>query len=196
MPIRASSVKYLQPEDVTRIIRAAPGIRDKAILAVMYNCGLRRSEIALLRRDDFVNDRGHAGMLKVKRLKKGSLYEHEIPLWSRTSRLLRDYLATRADGLEPLFLSRVRAPVSGQAIYLMFRDVAESLGLPADLRHPHVLRHSIGVHLRNMGIPIDEIREHLGHDDINTTLIYARVLSPTKTRSALLAEHSHHIAGF
>lgn len=196
MPIRAASVKYLQPEDVSRVIQAAPGVREKAILAVAYNCGLRRSEIGLLTREDFVEARGHAGMLKVKRVKKDGLFEHEIPLWSRTSRLLREYLNTRHDFLEPLFLSRVRRPYSGQMVYLVFRSLAESLGFPPDLWHPHVLRHSIGVHLRNMGIPIDEIREHLGHDDINSTLVYARVLSPVKTRSALLAEHSHHVASF
>ena len=196
MPIRAASVKYLQPEDVSRVINEATGIREKALLAVVYNCGLRRSEVSLLRREDFVEARGHAGMLKVKRVKKDGLFEHEIPLWSRTSRLLRDYLATRTDSLDPLFLSRVRKPFSGQMVYLVFRTIAEGLGFTPDLWHPHVLRHSIGVHLRNMGIPIDEIREHLGHDDINSTLVYARVLSPVKTRSALLAEHSHHIASF
>jgi len=196
MPIRAASVKYLQPEDVSRVIQAAAGIREKAILAVVYNCGLRRSEVSLLRRDDFVESRGHAGMLKVKRVKKDGLFEHEIPLWSRTSRLLREYLDTRRDSLEPLFLSRVRRPYSGQMVYLLFRSLAQALGFPNSFWHPHVLRHSIGVHLRNMGISIDEIREHLGHDDINSTLVYARVLNPVKTRSALLAEHSHHVASF
>ena len=174
----------------------AEGARDKALLAVVYNCGLRRGEVRFLSRDDYVRRRGMGSLLKVKRLKKGGLMEFEIPLWARTSRLLDKYLAGRRDSMDPLFLTRVGTPMSGQMVYYIYRDAARLAGIPLDRRHPHAMRHSIGTHLKNAGIPIDEIKEHLGHDSIESTLVYARVIDPVKTRSSLLTEASHHVARF
>jgi site-specific recombinase XerD len=135
-------------------------------------------------------------MLKVKRLKKTGFYEHEIVLFRRAAKLLSDYLATRTDYSDALFIGKTGLPLSGQSVYCAFRQAARAAGLPMALWHPHSLRHSIGVHLRNMGVPIDEIKEHLGHDSLESTLQYARVVTPTKARTAMMAEHSHCIARF
>jgi integrase/recombinase XerD len=195
MPISSSPLKYLTAEQVSAVVDNAPPPRDKALVALLYNCGLRRAEVGLLTRSD-LTPRSGGGMLRVKRLKKAGFYEHEIVLLRRTAKLLEEYLATRSDYADAMFIGRTGLPLSGQSVYCAYRQAAKAAGIPRDLWHPHALRHSIGVHLRNMGTPIDEIKEHLGHDSLESTLQYARVVTPTKARTAMMAEHSHCIARF
>jgi integrase/recombinase XerD len=194
---------YFEPEEVEAVLRSAPRLRDKALLAVVYQCALRRGEVAFLRRDDYNPGRG---MLKVTRLKKDGAFTHEIALWRRTKQLLNKYLASRRDHFDALFLSRKGGDsVGGHAVYRIFRNAAEKAGMavrqPRDgrgLRHPspHRLRHSFAVHSMNFGARIEDVQEHLGHSSINSTLVYARVLNPRKKRIALLTEASHHFAKF
>lgn len=195
MPISHVSVKYLSAEQVASVIEAAGGLRNKALLAAVYQCGLRRGEVELLERDSFSRNRGH-GVMKVTRIKKDGFYVQEIPLWRRTTTLLAEYIDSRTDHMDPLFLSHKLVAMTGQAVYYVFRNAAIRAGLPEDLLHPHVLRHSIAVHLMNMGVDLADVQEHLGHDSIDSTLVYARVLNPRKRRNALLSEVSHHFAKF
>ncbi len=196
MPLRPTDIKYLTPEQVTAVIKGARNRRDRAMLAVMYNCGLRRSEIQLLTRDCYVR-RGISGVLKVTRLKKDGNYVQEIPLWRRTSRLLKRYLRRRRDSNDAMFLSRKGGPVTGQCAYYVYRKAAGRARLPEDRSgKTHALRHSIATHMIGMGLDLADVQEHLGHDDINTTLVYARMTNPRKTRNAMLMEVSHHVAKF
>lgn len=189
-------MQYLTAQQVSDVIRAAVSARDKALLAVAYNCGLRRAEAALLMRSDFFPKAGPYGMLKVKRIKKKGVFVHEIPIWRRTSMALQAYLRTRDDYEEPMFLSRKGGAMSGQAVYYAFQEASRRAGIPSDLWHPHVLRHSIAVHLMNLGADLADVQEHLGHDSIDSTLVYAKVLNPRKNRNALLSEVSVHFAKF
>lgn len=196
MPILPSSVKYLSPDEVSSVIENTLSTRDKALLATVYQCGLRRSEAMLLGRDDFMPRRGHGAILRVTRLKKAGAYQHEVVLWRRTASLIQEYLDSRKDSMDALFLGRMRNGLCGQMVYYIYRAAAGKAGIKDDYLHPHCLRHSIAVHLRNMGVSLDEIKEHLGHDSIESTLVYAKVVTPTKARTALLSEISHHCAKF
>jgi integrase len=203
MPDHAPEVLYFEPEEVESVLRSAGKLRDKALLAVIYQCALRRGEVALLRRDDYRPDRG---FLRVTRLKKDGCFSHEIALWRRTKHILNQYLASRKDHFDALFLSRKgNDSIGGHAVYRIFRDAAEKAGVKVEqradrrgLRHPspHRLRHSFAVHSMNFGARIEDVQEHLGHDSINSTLVYARVLNPRKKRNALLTEMSHCFADF
>lgn len=166
------------------------------MLALMYNCGLRRGEVGLLMRDDYRRRGAPHGRVLVYRLKRRDAQAHEIPLWNRTKRLLEAYLRSRRDHLAPLFLSQKGSPIGPQGVYYAFRRAARAAGLPEDLHFPHSLRHSIATHLVNMGVDLVDVQEHLGHKKIDSTLVYAKVLNPRKVRTALRAQSSHYVASF
>lgn len=203
MPIDPIDVKYFAADDVEKIIAAAKSLRDKAMLAVLYQCALRRGEVGLLVRDDYRKD---LGLLKVTRLKKTEYYTHEIALWKRTKHLLNVYLSSRTDHHDALFMSRKGGDaLQGWAVYDIFRKAAveakveiESKPDKRGNRHagPHRFRHSFAVHSMNFGAPIEDVKEHLGHTSIESTLVYARVLNPRKKRMALLTEMSASFAKF
>lgn len=199
-------VKYLEQQEVAAIIESAESKRDKAMLAVIYQCGLRRAEVGLLLRDDYNRPRS---MLRVTRLKKRDSYWHELVLWASTKRLLDQYLKQREedkDYNDALFPSRKGGmPISHAGVYWAFVKAAEKAGVrikdkPDERgnRHPspHRLRHSIAVHQMNCGIDIVDIQEHLAHAKIETTLVYARIMTPRKKRNAMLMQASHHFAKF
>lgn len=196
-------IKYLQPEEVSAIIAAAESPRDKAMLAVAYNCALRRGEVGLLLRDDYNKPRS---MLRVTRLKKRESFWHEIPLWQPTKKLLEAYLRDREDHFDALFLSRKGGDAVGRsAVYWAFVNAASKAGVTIKdkpdgrgNRHPspHWLRHSCAVHQMNCGMRIEDVQEHLAHAKIDTTMIYARILTPRKKRNAILMQSSHHFAKF
>ena len=197
----APSIKYFEPEQVEAILAKANSLRDKALLSVMYQCGLRRAEVQFLTRDDFNPARG---MLRVTRLKKQNSFWHECALWRQTKRLLSQYLASRTDHHDALFLGQRGQAIGPERVYRLFRAAAEAAGITfgetdrRGRRHPspHRLRHSIAVHQMNCGIPVEDIMEHLAHESMDTTLIYARVLTPRKKKNAMAMESSHHFAKF
>lgn len=199
----ALDIKYFEPEEVTALIEAAETTRDKAMLAVAYNCALRRCEIGLLLRDDYNRPRS---LLRVTRLKKRESYWHEIPLWLPTKKLLEAYLKEREDHFDALFLSRKGGEAVGRsAVYWAVVNAAEKAGIKVKdkpdgrgNRHPspHRIRHSIAVHQMNCGMRIEDVQEHLAHSSITTTQIYARVLTPRKKRNAIVMQTSHHFARF
>lgn len=186
-------LKYLTAEQVSAVVQSAEGVRDRALLSAVYNCGLRRSEVGLLTRDDFFK-RGDHGVMRVHRLKKVGYVDQEIALWRRTTIAIQRYLTTRKDFHQCLFLSNKLVPMTGQAVYYAFQKAARAARLPADLMHPHVLRHSIAVHFMNMGVDLADVSEHLGHSSLESTLVYAKVLNPRKTRTAAMSEVSIHCA--
>lgn len=190
-------IKYLDRSQVEAVIGAARGPRNQAMLALVYNCGLRRAEVGMMTRDCYKPGRGIHGMVLVPRLKKrGRIEWHEIMLWRRTAYLLKKYLATRKDMSDALFLSRKHVSMTAQAVYYVFRDAAIRAGVPKDRRSPKAFRHSIAVHCMNMGADPVDIQNHLGHSSINSTLIYAKVLTPRKSKLTIESEASHHFAKF
>lgn len=94
------------------------------------------------------------------------------------------------DGSLYLIRSRRRGdgPISGGEVNRLFHAYATAADLPADRRHVHVLRHSIGVHLANADWDIADVQDWLGHRDISSTLMYFRITNKrreAKYRSAL-----------
>lgn len=193
-------IKYFEAEEIEAILAAARSVRDKALIYLVYQCGLRRGEVQFLTRHDYNAPRS---MLRVTRLKKRSSFWHEVVLWTQTKKLLNEYLSTRKDHNDALFLAqRGDAPIGPDGVYFILRYAAERAGIELTEkdergnRHPspHRLRHSIAVHQTNCGIPIEDIMEHLAHSSIATTMVYARVLTPRKKRNAMLMQASHCFA--
>jgi integrase/recombinase XerD len=167
------------------------GLRDKAMLEVLYGCGIRVSELTGLNLADlFLSD----NYLRVTG--KGSK-ERVVPIFGTALAALERYLA---DARRQLHTASQVAPSEGSAVFLNHRghrltrqavnlildDYAARVGIQ-DI-HPHTLRHSFATHLLDGGADLRSIQEMLGHADIATTQIYTHV-SQTHLRDEYLTCH-------
>lgn len=176
-------IAYLMKGEVERVFAAisSEDARDRLLFDVIYRYGLRRQEAALIRRE-------HVGeRIWITRLKGG--VSGEYPIHPNTRRLLWEYLEQLGPEMRPyLFVTRQSdaGPMSASTIYQLFRGYAAAAGLPPDRQHPHVLRHSIAVHLMNAGWDVADVQDWLGHRDIASTMVYATVTN--KRREAKYEE--------
>jgi len=172
--------EILSPDDVTRLLKAPSpktelGKRDRAILDLMYACGLRVSELVGLTLDNLHFDEGYlrvTGKGRKQRL---------VPVARATAKHVTIYIETvrpvlqaSAPDTPEVFLSVNGLPLTRARIWQMIRDYARELNLPGT-PHPHSLRHSFASHLLSAGAPLRAIQEMLGHADISTTQIYTHV---------------------
>ena len=151
-------------------------LRDRAILEVMYGCGLRVSELCELKREDIVAE---GELLRI--LGKGSK-ERIVPIGGAAGRALTAYLEGSRESFAKgnlseghIFLTRLGRPFTRQGIFKIVRTHAAAVGIAADRISPHVLRHCFASHMLSHGADIRAIQELLGHADIGTTQIYTHV---------------------
>lgn len=147
------------------------GLRDKAVLELMYACGLRVSEVVTLQINDIDLD---AGILTCTG--KGSKMRR-IPVGSSAVEWVKSYLALRRKkenfDVQNLFVTPSGAPLNRQLIFLFIKEYANLCGL-ADVS-PHTLRHSFATHLVQNRADIRSVQQMLGHADISTTQIYTHM---------------------
>ncbi|HEK85417.1 MAG: site-specific tyrosine recombinase XerD [Candidatus Saccharicenans sp.] len=149
------------------------GIRDRAILEVLYGSGLRVSELIGLEIKDVRLDQGFL-ICKGKGNK-----ERIVPLGSSAARWTKRYLKEvrpRWDkkGLPVLFLTRRGEAFTRQGIWKILKVYGREAGLMEKI-HPHVLRHSFATHLLERGADLRSVQMLLGHSQITTTQIYTQV---------------------
>jgi integrase/recombinase XerD len=165
----AEAGSLLQAPDGTK----PRGVRDRAMLEVLYGSGLRVSELAGLKRaevnleDGFLVCRGKGGKERI------------VPLGRSACKAIKRYLTEArplddADGREELFLSRRGRPFTRQGIWKMLREHAGRAGLASKIS-PHVLRHSFATHMLERGADLRSVQLMLGHSQITTTQIYTHV---------------------
>lgn len=172
----------LQAPDVTTTL----GLRDRAMLEVLYATGLRVSELVALRMIE-------VSMLDslVRIVGKGSK-ERLVPLGEEARAWLERYLAESRPVLlagrqsDAVFLTRRAAPMSRQMFWVLIRRHALKAGIVAQLS-PHTLRHAFATHLLNHGADLRVVQVLLGHADISTTQIYTHV-----ARERLKNLHARH----
>lgn len=180
----------LSVDEVSNLIDAPwedspQGLRDRAMLELMYGSGLRASEVCSL---EIQAVNFSDGVLRVRG--KGSK-ERVVPVGRRAVAALRDYLLSengRAALAKPktgsaLFISSWGRAISRKTLWAALRERARSVGIEKEL-HPHSLRHAFATHLLANGADLRVIQEMLGHADIGTTQIYTAV-----ERSRLSEEH-------
>lgn len=147
------------------------GVRDRAVLELVYGCGLRASEAASMTLDSIKFD---AGLVRV--VGKGSKTRH-VPLGSKAEAALKAYIEGSRKHFAPsslesaLFVGRGGKPLDRRAVWKIMKKRAAEAGVPA-AASPHWLRHSFATHLLEHGAPVRVIQELLGHADISTTQIY------------------------
>ena len=170
--------KSMQPSEVEALL-AAPdkstpeGLRDAAMLELLYATGLRVSELIKVRLDDLVMD---AGFLRT--IGKGSK-ERIVPFGDTAKAAIVAYIETGRGELDKhgdphLFLSRLGRPMSRQAFWMKIVRYARQADIKAHIS-PHVLRHSFATHLLENGADLRSVQMMLGHADISTTQIYTHV---------------------
>ena len=183
--------KSLSEADVEALLAAPPtdaalGLRDRAMLEVLYASGLRVSELVSMKIYQANLD---AGVVRV--LGKGSK-ERLVPLGEEAIEWLRRYLKQARPALlgrkssDALFLTGRGAAMTRQAFWHNVKRLG-ARAIPGKSLSPHVLRHAFATHLINHGADLRVVQMLLGHADISTTQIYTHV-----ARERLKALHAKH----
>ncbi len=162
----------LSPEEVTQLIEAAPNLRHRTILLLLYATGLRRTEASRLKIADIDSKR----MMIHVHQGKGSR-DREVPLTPKLLEALREYW--RCCKVKPrvyLFPTRVQAtaeerPISDKAVWNACHDTALRAGLTKRIG-PHTLRHSFATHLLEAGNDLRTIQLLMGHEELKHTTVY------------------------
>lgn len=178
--------EVLSPQEVEILLDAPSlkgllGLRDKAILELLYATGIRVSELCLLRVQDV-----QEGFIKV--LGKGKK-ERLVPVGKKALRSIDAYLAfrTQAEEIPLLFVSKSGKKLSRITVWERIKFYAKKAGIDRDIS-PHTLRHCFATHLLENGADLRLIQEMLGHEDIGTTDRYTH-LSQQQMLGAF--EHFH-----
>lgn len=169
-------------------LREIQGVRDRAVLELMYATGLRVSEAATLKIQDVNLD---VGFLRC--IGKGSK-ERVVPLGKKAAIAVKRYLEKARPKLarnhsegEVLFLSRLGKAMSRQSLWKVVKRYAKIAKIKKEIR-PHILRHSFATHLLEGGADLRSVQEMLGHSDISTTQIYTHI---DKNRLKLIHKTFH-----
>ena len=187
--------RVLRPDETEALLRAVDlstplGLRDRAMLEVLYGSGLRVSELVGLPLGAI--DR-RAGLLRV--LGKGRR-ERIVPMGELALAALADYLESgrpalvRAGAPEcaAAFLSRRGRAMTRQNFFMRLRQTAVKAGLDAERVSPHVLRHAFATDLLDGGADLRAVQSLLGHADLSTTQIYTHV-SRSRLRDTVEQRH-------
>lgn len=170
--------RFLNQTEVQTLLSAPDvstetGLRDRAILELMYSSGLRVSETVNLLVKDIDLE---AGILTT--IGKGSK-TRRVPVGSSAVEWIRKYFAARRDhddiGVDNCFVSPHRRPLTRQVIHRFIKEYAEKCGFEGV--SPHTLRHSFATHLVQNDADIRSVQQMLGHADISTTQIYTHITS-------------------
>ena len=155
-------------------------LRDKAMLVVLYSCGLRVNEAVHLDRKDILFDK------ELLFVRKGKNYkERYVPINHRNLKILEDYLYDarlefyKANETEAFFIGQQGKRLGSQSFGNRLDVLVKATG-DSELQEkkitPHTLRHSIATHLLEQGAPIEGIQQFLGHSSLETTQLYTHLV--------------------
>lgn len=160
---------------------SSKGLRDRAMLEVMYATGIRVSELVMLDVKDV--DLEHQTL----RIGSGAR-QRTVPLSERAANALRDYITrARTDYRVPadqgrLFVNRRGKGLTRQGVWLILKQYVEQAGIQAPVT-PHSLRHSFAAHRLAQGSSLQDVQRMLGHAQLSTTQVYNRVPLPVMSEN-------------
>ena len=170
--------EILSVEDVSLLLDQPSGknhkeIRDKAMLELLYATGIRVSELIALQMDDLNLTAGYIRCRDNGR-------ERMIPFGSVAQQALKEYVRNARPAMigsmdeQSLFVNCNGTSLSRQGLWKLLKQYAKRAGIAADIT-PYTLRHSFAAHLVENGADLRSVQEMLGHSDISTTQIYAKM---------------------
>lgn len=192
--VKKKTPEILSVQEVDKLLRqpdlsTPKGIRDSAMLELLYATGMRVSELIHLKLED-VN------------LSMGYVFCHEngkervIPIGNVSRQALERYIVQARpvflkEGTgEALFTNCSGKPMSRQGFWKVLKGYAEEAGIAHDIT-PHTLRHSFAVHMLENGADVKSVQEMMGHSDISTTQIYLS-MNTTRMRDVYMKAHPRH----
>lgn len=163
-------IKLLEAIDTTKPL----GLRNMALLELIYGSGLRVSELLSLKVSDL-----HINQKYLTVIGKGNK-ERIVPISDMAVIALRNYLVKAREELVKektpyLFLNLNGDVLSRVGFFKVLKKIAQDAGLNPDLISPHTLRHSFATHLLENGMDLRTLQSLLGHEDISTTQIYTHI---------------------
>ncbi len=190
--------EVLSPQEINDLIAAIDlstqeGTRNKAIIELLYSCGLRVSELVNLKLSNLYFDIGY-----IKIVGKGNK-ERLVPIGSDAIKYIEIYknqirsqLNVKQDHEDFLFLNRRGAQLTRVMIFTIIKNLAKEVDLKKTIS-PHTFRHSFATHLVEGGADLRAVQEMLGHESITTTEIYTH-LDREYLRETILSYHPRHKA--
>jgi integrase/recombinase XerD len=167
--VRHRLPNVLSKEEVRSILAAPVNEKHRAMLGIIYGCGLRRSEMLMLESGDIDRDR----MLLTVRQSKG-FKDRVVPLSRKLIEMIDGYVGRYHPGVYLFEGQRHGEPYSAASIEKVFKAAVEKAGIKKDVSL-HSLRHSYATHLLEAGTDLRYIQELLGHKSSKTTEIYTHV---------------------
>ena len=179
----------LSVEEIDRMIGSIEtstpkGLRDRAILELLYSCGLRVSELCDMCIGDLFFGEGY-----IRVMGKGNK-QRLVPISSVARDRIQLYLETRERNRrqDTLFLNNRGTQLTRVMIFTIIKQAAKRAGIEKNIS-PHTFRHSFATHLLEGGAGIRQVQELLGHENISTTEIYTHL--GEKQLRETLEEHLH-----
>lgn len=175
--------EVLSQEEVAAILESVvpagwQSCRDRAILEILYGCGLRVSEASGLHVSDVFFEDGF-----VRVIGKGNK-QRIVPLGEVAADCVRTYLSVRPFDTDDLFVNRFGRPLSRVSVFNLVKRQAVVAGIHKEIS-PHTFRHSFATHLVENGADLRVVQEMLGHESILTTEIYTHIDTRTWQRTIL-----------
>ena len=179
---QSKEIKYLTQEELNRFFRAIREsknkfwLRDLTAFTIIYLCGLRASELQYITLERY---NPNAREIHVKRL-KGSI-SNTIRLFQNDKkqlldRYIKEYTGNKLyeinNNYEAIFKGKNWKPLDLEALRYLMKEYGTKARIPKEKQHPHILKHSIAVHLAESWIDIKDLQYYLGHKNINNTTIY------------------------
>ena len=179
---KEKNIKFLTLEQIKKLLSApdiknAIGLRDRAILEILFSTGLRIAELTALNREQFANINNKKDY-ELSIIGKGG-YPRTVYFSERALFWLKKYLKSRQDKEKPLFIhyrakKNADARLTARSIERIVKKYSILAGVPV-FTTPHTLRHSMATDLLNQGVDLRTIQEFLGHRSISSTQIYTHI---------------------
>jgi len=184
-----TKIKYFTQQETKRLfdaidtLKSIHTVRDLAIFRVAYRCGLRASEIAMIKLQDYNKDKGE---IYCKRL-KGSK-NNTIRFDDKTKRAIDQYIEENniIDDNESIFKSQKNKPISRQTLDYLIKKYCNLASIADKTKyHFHTLKHTTAVHLAESDMDIKELQWWLGHKSVTNTEIYFQFTTRQQERMYL-----------
>lgn len=173
--------KYLSKNDIMKLLETASevGIKSRLYVELLYGLGGRVTEVASLKVEDVDFEENYI------RLHGKGNKERYNPIHEGCVELIKEYMKAFGITAGYLFPHRFdsKKHVTREAIFMNVKNIADKAGIDRSLVSPHVFRHSFATHLLDNGCDMAIVQEFLGHEDISTTRIYAKITRGNKSNN-------------